>query len=474
MPRCLLCLGVLALAASPLVAQTSQAGDPIRLTLHPAALPRPAGKYRLLPDRADQVPGNAATFYYRAEALLVDNGGLVQDIKNGPWSAWAAMPLKDIPLTEIGAKLEALGPVLHEADEAARRGTCDWQISNRPEGIELLLPELQGFRSLANVLAVRTRYEVARGHIPEAVQSLQTGYALARALNEGPTLIHVLVGVAIATVMDVQLETLLQQPAAPNVYWALTLLPRPYFDPELAIHEEGTVMDRTWPWLKQLDDGPMTPAQVQAAREQMEKVRKQFRLRTLTWQESVQYALLDAWTYTEARHGLRRDGYTTEQIDAMPAFQVLTLYTAREFRRAWADWAVWFRIPHGWREPGYQAAFQKLAQADIRLARVFVPGEQGGIVPALQGVYQAIDRTERRFAALRCVEALRLYAADHDGRLPEKLADITAVPVPPDPVTGKPFDYHVDGGKARLAAPVLPNEKPVPGYTLVYEVTMER
>ena len=475
MSRSLLCLTALALAVSPLAAQTSQPGEPIRLTLSPAAPPRPALTYRLLPDRADLVPGNAATLYYRAEALLVDNGTLVRDVKDGPWSVWAGMPLPELPLAEIRDRLDALAPVLHEVDEAARRRQCDWQISNRPEGVELLLPELQGFRSLGNVLAVRARYETARGHIPEAVQALQSGYALARGLNEGPTLIHVLVGAALATIMNAQLETLLQQPGAPNLYWALTALPRPYFDPEVATYEEGTFMDRTWPWLKQLEDGPLTPAQVRADREQMEKTRKIFGLRPLTWQEAVLHALLDFWTYAEARRGLLRDGFTAEQVDAMPAFQVLALYTAREFRRAWRDWVVWFRLPNGWREPGYRAAFEQLVRADRRLARVLLPGEGGGgIAPALENVYKGLGRTERRFAALRCLEAVRLYAAAHDGRLPGKLADVVEVPVPPDPVTGRPFEYETDGAKARLSAPLFPGEKPLPGFALVYEFTLRR
>jgi hypothetical protein len=474
MSRSLLCLAALALAVSPLAAQTSQPGEPIRLTLHPAAAPSPALKYRLLPDRYEQLPGNAATYYYRAEALLVDNTGLVQNIKDGPWSVWAAMPLKELPLAEVRDKLEPVEPVLRELEEAARHRPCDWQLSDRPEGIELRLPELQGFRSLASVLAVRARYEVARGHVPEAVQALQTGYALGRNLNEAPTLIHVLVGAAIVNIMDIQLETLLQQPGAPNFYWALTVLPRPYFDPEVAIHEEGTLLDRTWPWLKQLDDGPLTPEQLRTVREQMDKTRKLFGLRPLTPQEVAVHALKDAWTYAEARHGLLRDGYTAERLDAMPPFQVLALYTAREYRRAWEDWVAWLRVHNGWDEPGYRAAFNQLARADMRLARVLLPGQEGGIAPAVQNVYKAFGRTERRFAALRCVEALRLYAAGHEGRLPAALTDVKEVPVPPDPVTGKPFEYEVTGARARLSSPLLPGEKPVPGYTFAYELTVER
>ena len=55
----------------------------------------------------------------------------------------------------------------------------------------------------------------------------------------------------------------------------------------------------------------------------------------------------------------------------------------------------------------------------------------------------------RQIALLRHVEALRLHAARHDGKLPARLCDIS-VPLPEDPFTGKPFDYTVEGTTAHL------------------------
>ncbi len=56
---------------------------------------------------------------------------------------------------------------------------------------------------------------------------------------------------------------------------------------------------------------------------------------------------------------------------------------------------------------------------------------------------------EQQIALLRHVEALRLFAAEHDGKLPATLSDIS-VPLPLDPVTGKPFVYTVTGATAHL------------------------
>jgi hypothetical protein len=75
------------------------------------------------------------------------------------------------------------------------------------------------------------------------------------------------------------------------------------------------------------------------------------------------------------------------------------------------------------------------------------------LLPALSHVRRTSVRAERRIALLRVIEALRFYAADHDGKLPAALDDIKEVPLPVDLVTGKPFGYKLADGKATLDAP---------------------
>jgi hypothetical protein len=53
----------------------------------------------------------------------------------------------------------------------------------------------------------------------------------------------------------------------------------------------------------------------------------------------------------------------------------------------------------------------------------------------------------------QCIEALRLYAAAHEGKFPKELSRITEVPVPNDPVMQKPFVYRCTGSDAVLEAP---------------------
>jgi hypothetical protein len=86
---------------------------------------------------------------------------------------------------------------------------------------------------------------------------------------------------------------------------------------------------------------------------------------------------------------------------------------------------------------------------------------------------QASARLDRRIAALRCIEAIRLHAAAHEGKLPARLGDITEVPVPVDPMTGKEFEYTVAGDKATLHGPPTDPGKS-PHLSLKYELSLQR
>ena len=76
-------------------------------------------------------------------------------------------------------------------------------------------------------------------------------------------------------------------------------------------------------------------------------------------------------------------------------------------------------------------------------------------MPAVTDVRRAQGRLEQRIALLRHVEALRLYAAGHEGALPASLSEVP-VPLPDDPFTGKPFRYEVIGNTAHLRGTPAP------------------
>ena len=70
---------------------------------------------------------------------------------------------------------------------------------------------------------------------------------------------------------------------------------------------------------------------------------------------------------------------------------------------------------------------------------------------------------------LRIVEAVRDYAARHDGNPPASLEEIKDLPVPTDPVRNQPFRYEVNGKTVTIEAPSY-DEYPIHGQR--YEMTI--
>ncbi len=93
------------------------------------------------------------------------------------------------------------------------------------------------------------------------------------------------------------------------------------------------------------------------------------------------------------------------------------------------------------------------------------------ILPSTLAVHRAQGRLDQRLAMLRTVEALRLYAAEHQGKLPAKLSDVT-VPLPDDPFTGKPFRYELKDGTAHLRGTPPSGEEKNPFFNMHYELTV--
>jgi hypothetical protein len=451
----------------------AQPSETIRLTVHPAAAPVPALTYQFLPDVADLIPGNAAIFYERAyspEWLSHRSRPKIGE----KLDAWKKAPLKELPPKEM-AWLATYKPLL-ELDYAVRHETCDWDLRDRvrKEGITLLLPDLQGFREFATLLAVRARLEMAEHRYNDAISTLQTGFRLARDVGEGPTLIHLLVGVASAQVMAEQVETLIEQADGLNLYWALTVLPRPFVSYRKPLLGEKVLIESLWPHLHELETMVMTPQQVEAqltqARRSMGEAAWADTFGSSGSADKAIFAMLVAKAYPAAKAALIKKGRRSDEVESMPALQVVLLYSLDEYRRhrdalfCWADVPFWQALPG-------------LHRADEELKAARASGSEGlpiasTFLPAVGKVFEAGARADRRIAALRCIEAVRLYAAEHDGKVPAQLDAITVVPIPLDPMTGKPFDYQVDGNKFTLRGPVPAGAPASSNNTLQYEVTV--
>jgi hypothetical protein len=165
---------------------------------------------------------------------------------------------------------------------------------------------------------------------------------------------------------------------------------------------------------------------------------------------------------------MERGGLKADAIDAMAPAEVLLRYLSSVYRDFRDDVFKAVYLPFPKHQTVASEALKRLKTAPdteaCRVARLFVP--------AILKVQLADIRTQRRLAILQAIEALRIYAAAHNGALPDKLDQVKIAPVPDDPGTGRPFEYQRDGNTAMLISRI-PGE--VPGYTaLRYRVTVRK
>lgn len=463
-----LCLAHAALAAEPKAAakKPEEAPPTIRLTLRPAAEPRPALKYHLLPPLLDRQPGNAAVFYNKAALMYQQNPELVK--QGDKVSQWNDLPLDKLPLDEIEKTLAPWSTVFAEIGFAVKREQCDWQLPIREQvPFTILLPEFQTLRAVARALRLKARWQVAKRQYNDAVDTLANMYAMARHCGAGQTLIQGLVGISFVGMIAQIQEDLAGQPGAPNLYWALTWLPRPFIDLRQADEFEMETIYLWMPELRRLDQSRSADAWrdlfdgLAGGLADFESVGDKNEERLILLGKAIQ-------GYPRAKQELIAAGRLPEQVEAMPVAQVLLLHTMRTYDDLRDNQFKWMGLPFWQAHDGLEQAASKLGHEARR--REIIPLAQL-FLPAVQHASNAQARGERTIAMLRTIEALRLYAAAHDGRLPKQLDDIGEVPVPHDPLTGGPFIYESSDNTAVLEAPLLNGMAPQLGKRYEISVT---
>ncbi|AMV24731.1 hypothetical protein VT84_10070 [Gemmata sp. SH-PL17] len=405
----------------------------IRLTVDATRAPKPALKYLLLPEIGEMTQGNPIPNYLKCV--------LDQESKG-----------TDAPLSRLALK---------QVDRAARMDKPDWQIlpKLKTDGVSLLLPDVQKMRQLANELNGRFRDEVALRRFDDAIVTAKTMFALARHMGEHPTLIGGLVAVAIATVAIAPLEEMIGQPGCPNLYWALTALPHPFVPLDKGLEGERVFVGTE---LRELDDtNPMTAAQLRKLMTHLDRVREIQRNEKKTGEWLAERAK-DEKNLVAARARLQEHGLRADRLALFSPYQVLLLEAKLDYEIQRDETMKYAPLP----------TWEALAYID----KVPVPKETplfSSFLSSLYSVRRAQGRLEQRLALLRHVEALRLHAADHEGKLPQKLSEV-AVPLPVDPFSGKPFRYElVDGvGHLRGSPPKAGETNAV--YHMHYEIIIRK
>lgn len=405
----------------------------IKMTVDPTPAPKPALRYLLLPELREMTQGNPIPNYLKC---ILD---------------------QDHTATE-----ENIGrAALKQADRAARMDKPDWQIlpKLRTDGVSLLLPDLQKMRELSNALQKRFRDEIALRQFDDALVTAKTMFALSRHMGEHPTLIGGLVAIAMATVAIAPLEEMLQEPGCPNLYWALTNLPAPFVSLTTGFEGERMFLNAE---LRDLSDKePMTTAQLKKLIGYIDRLLEVGRDGKKTIEYLSEKASDDKYM-SAARKRLIDSGIPAARLDTFSPYQIVILNEKLEYEIRRDEAMKFVNLPT-W-------------EALPRLDAVARPKERAlfdGFAAAFNKVRIAQGRLEQRVALLRHVEAIRLYAAAHGGKVPEKLADVD-VPLPCDPFTGKPFRYEVRDGAAHVRGSPPKGQEKVPVYNLHYEIIIRK
>lgn len=463
--------------------QTGILVNTMEMTLYPKSEPRPALKYRLVPDGFDMVEGNAAIYYLKAMGFLEQNAARdrLREVyaKAGerarkerklygevPPHAWLSMAPQELPLKEVKQFLELTSFQPQFLKEAARRRRFDLDRNLREveDPTAYLLPDVQLMRELARLQTLRCKVAIAEGRLDDAIAILGQQYAAARHLGQDEFLVSTLVGVACAGIAWDDALYLVQHPDTPNLYWAFASLPRPLVDIHHALAVERQFLYLQVKVLREVDE-TLRPAGYW--QDFLDRLLPQIGGLAadvgLPWAqqdpEAARAVLVGfvAAAYPGAKRYLIEDcRLPREKVDAYPTAQVVFLAVVRYYDEARDDNFKWSHLPYWQAEAkNRRRGFDELMQVKPdRVGWSAAPALL--LLPATMAARTAVARIEQQLALVQTVEAIRMYGAAHGGKLPATLDDLP-VPAPLEPCTGKPLDYQCHGKYAMLNGHDMPS-----------------
>jgi hypothetical protein len=173
--------------------------------------------------------------------------------------------------------------------------------------------------------------------------------------------------------------------------------------------------------------------------------------------------------YPLAKKRLVKQGLTAEQVEKMPVAQVVAMFTLGRYLHWRDEMGKWQALP-------WPQAAAGLDRAEKQLEAVANNPEEGwpftSFLPSFSRAGFITTRLDRKLGAMMTIEAVRLYAAAHEGKAPASLDDLTDSPALPDAVTGKAFQYQRTEDGFVITCPAPP-QFPDTGSE-VYKVTLRK
>ncbi len=448
-----------------------------RMTVTHAAEPVPALKHRFRVPMHQRRPGNAATHYLRS--LGEGQGPLrlwrrLEEIHGDVIHEWYdyAFPRDEIPMPEFREVARAFRSYVDQfIRDATSCRRCDWGLEEMdlrgPETIAYLLPDAQESRSASRGLAVLARLATIESRHEDALDYIRMNYQLGQDISKQRFLVCALVGMAEVGIANKSVIELIGSPDSPNMYWALSELPRPVIEMREAMNLEMSLGLRMFPVLLDVEEKNHTPEEwsrlftetIQSLDSSLE-ILGSSRLpehETLAQLGATGLSLL---AYPGAKQRLIASGKSPAEVKAMAVAQVLLIDTAREFQKTADDFEKWTFVPYrDMRSPDLRSA--KITDGYGKLLAQL-------LLPAVTAARTAQMRMQWQIDALRTIEALRMHVAEV-GSFPESLDQIYVVPVPKNPLTGQQYLYRLEDETAVLE---LPFSDGMPGAAWRFELKL--
>lgn len=458
-------------------------GQIYRMKITAAAAPSPVLKYRFSVMPHETIAANAATLYLRSfgesslsrphDKAYKEHGEAFYD-----WQSNSGVPIEKLletPAPEVSKWFD--GYIEKHIQQATLCRYCDWGLGEEDlKGvayIDFLLPSVQETRSISRTLAFQTRVAIAEKRFDRAVELMRMNYQLAQNVGKIKFLVGSLVAIAEVGITNGTLVDFIGTPESPNMYWALTELPRPIVSirdsmrlelnfvddmfPEIFAAEEADSNVEAWKLRAEniMKSGYICLIAFTTGSSGSELVEKIATIEGKPTPDQLSFKLAPMFmgllAYQKAKQQLLEDGDEPDKVEAMPVAQVVTIAMARDLSRTRENMERWIYLPHS-------IAFKELVREEEETygfkGLLLQPGRMiaGWLFPATGSIYGAQMRIERDLDALRVIEAIRMHVAE-TGALPTTLDEISVVPVPLNPATNKPFSYKLKNGIATLDLP---------------------
>lgn len=420
------------------------------LTIYAAELPDPLLTYRLWPEPGQRENENPMPLVNRAVILSLQVPAESKKRFAERYQDLIEMPADELPVDEVRAVLAPYESALRELRRAENMMRIDYPLKlnemSAPELVQTLLPEFQEMRDLARLISLRARLAIREERWRDMADDCRLGFRLAEVAGHSTDfLVGRLVGIAIASTMMDTIETAIQQPGCPNLYWALVSLPAEHlFETRESLEFESILITRIFSGNGALPAEPIGSA---LAREKFREI-----------VEQANHALFDSSlpARTEGAAGMLAGAYVVAMADPSrdllasstdwgqrayelsPSEAVLRA-TVLQFTRARDRWVAWSLLPaEEWDE--YEAEWRE-SLAFTSAGSDPLIGLVGMLTPAVDAARNAGRRAEQTRNWLITIEAIRTHAADK-AELPISTDRLRPLPVWRDTIANGPFGYQ--------------------------------